>query len=49
MFTEILFKILLFKGVYSFTLSTVYIYINIYIYCIYISVYIYLIKSNVNG
>ncbi len=29
MFIEILFKMLLFKGVYSFTLSTVYIYIYI--------------------
>ncbi len=36
MFIEILFKMLLFKGVYSFTLSTVHIHIYIYIY-IYIS------------
>ncbi len=32
MFIEILFKMLLFKGVYSFMLSNVYIYIYIYIY-----------------
>ncbi len=31
-FIEILFKMLLFKGVYSFMLSTVYIYIYIYTY-----------------
>ncbi len=40
MFIEILFKMLLLKGVYSFTLSTVYTLLYIYIY-IYIYIYVY--------